>query len=135
MTNYLTVENGQRNSHRSLLSFDYHRIEKQLCTDNERDSCNACLHKEDSIEKHPRQLGFLRNLELVKQEIHREKINPTLPTNIVFLGDSITEQWNGRMSGKFKDGWTQYKTLFDEKFNDGALALGVSGDTVSRCQR
>ena len=90
---------------------------------------------EDSIQKHPRPLGFDLNLELIKQEIEREKTNSTQPTKIVLLGDSITEQWNGRLSGIFKDGWKQYKTLFDQKFNDGALALGVSGDTVSRYNR
>ena len=54
---------------------------------------------------------------------------------MVFLGDSITEQWNGQRLGKKVDELDSIKNEFERLFNNKeeirGLALGISGDTVS----
>jgi len=82
------------------------------------------------------------NKELaIKAAITHDKQNPI---DIVFLGDSITEEWNGRWHGKTQDelGEDFQKTdlneihqIFTSKFQKDtgasldAIALGIAGDT------
>jgi len=69
------------------------------------------------------------NLELIQ--------NATSDLDVVILGDSITEQWNGRKNGTQKDDLIEIKKKFDGFFHkeqggkvDG-LALGIAGDASS----
>ena len=57
--------------------------------------------------------------------------------DVVFLGDSITEGWNGKVYGQYSprlDGVNDvFKSLFSTEMGgevDG-IALGIAGDTVS----
>ena len=56
--------------------------------------------------------------------------------DVVFLGDSITEEWNGRWYGKFSERNEGIRKVFDDLFRreNGSsvegLALGIAGDTV-----
>jgi len=59
------------------------------------------------------------------------------PYDVVFLGDSITEQWNGHQYGLGKSKLKGVKSAFDKLFRkeNGAevdgLALGIAGDTCA----
>jgi lysophospholipase L1-like esterase len=73
------------------------------------------------------------NIELVNQSIASGN-----PLDVVFLGDSITEKWNGRSSGQFRPKDHNVSVVFQQLFQkhqNGSevegLALGISGDRVS----
>jgi len=58
--------------------------------------------------------------------------------DVVFLGDSITEEWNGRWLDNQQDTWKdiheEWKRLFDPSVTLGALnglALGIAGDSIA----
>ena len=122
-------DDGERNLHRRL-KFEYRKVEKKLCADNEPNHCRACLHYKDSKKEHARNAAFIENLKLIDDQVSRQKENRNNSTNltkIVFLGDSITEQMNGRLSGQFRDKWKDmFKSVFDKIFEGRALALGTS---------
>ena len=65
-----------------------------------------------------------RNIELIKNE-------PETP-DVVLLGDSITEHWQGTSTGKPKH--EEIKDVYEELFRSPGgikgLALGISGDRV-----
>ena len=71
-----------------------------------------------------------QNIALVDKAIARP-----IQLDVVFLGDSITEHWNGRDNGKMDE--HNVSVVFQELFqkdNGGTmegLALGVAGDRVS----
>ena len=56
--------------------------------------------------------------------------------DVVFVGDSITEQRQGTAMGKPHDDYTGIKEVFDKTFTKkkggefNGIALGISGDTV-----
>jgi len=63
--------------------------------------------------------------------------NATSDLDVVLLGDSIIEQWNGRNKGAQKDNLDEIKGVFNNLFRkdhggmiDG-LALGIAGDLTS----
>jgi len=55
--------------------------------------------------------------------------------DVVFVGDSITEQRQGTIMGKPVESWTGIKEIFDKTFTKSkggdfnGIALGISGDT------
>jgi lysophospholipase L1-like esterase len=58
--------------------------------------------------------------------------------DVVFLGDSIVEEWNGRWRGQTSPTWSDihgvWKELFDPSVTPGAmeaLALGIAGDQIA----
>ena len=74
-----------------------------------------------------------QNIDLVNKAIVRP-----IQLDVVFLGDSITEQWNGRDSGTPGEKYHNTSVVFDELFHKSqgggsleGLALGVAGDRVS----
>ena len=84
------------------------------------------------------------NLELLNQSLLA--LNPSKNNSIeqdkhfldvVFLGDSITEHWNGRDMGVFREKDYNVSLVFQKFFQkkNGSsvegLALGVAGDRVS----
>lgn len=101
---------------------------------NEDRGCH-CLNpvvpvQPDYLEKWTK--AFNLNIDLVNKAIERPS-----QLDVVFLGDSITEHWNGRDMGELRDKDHNVSVVFDELFNkdNGAslegLALGVAGDRVS----
>ena len=67
------------------------------------------------------------NLESIKDEIDRQKINHNTSTMIVFLGGFIAKSWNSP--------WTHRESFLTEHFKDGALALEGMCNTVSKYHR
>jgi hypothetical protein len=71
-----------------------------------------------------------RNIELIKNE--------TETPDLVLLGDSITEHWQGTSMGKPKHD-AEIKDVYEELFRNPngikGLALGISGDRVSKIYR
>lgn len=106
------------------LAFDYRVIEKQMCANNKPKYCDPCKLIEDRSGHLANKPAFKRNLLLVKEEIDRQKNDPNDPIKIIFLGDSITLNWNHQLSG-------EYDSILDAHFKTRALALGINGDTVS----
>jgi lysophospholipase L1-like esterase len=85
--------------------------------------------------------AYEANLSLV-----RSKVQQNQQVDVVFLGDSITEEWNGRWLGKrqgrytsmFEETHNVWKDLFDSggstAHGTGAmngLALGIAGDRIA----
>jgi lysophospholipase L1-like esterase len=73
------------------------------------------------------------NIALVNQSIASGN-----PLDVVFLGDSISEKWNGRSTGEFRPKDHNVSIVFQQLFQkhqNGSevegLALGISGDRVS----
>ena len=68
-------------------------------------------------------------------------VNQTLANktelDVLMVGDSITERWNGRGMGQFDEGFENNSIAFQKLFQkkNGSkvegLALGVAGDQVS----
>lgn len=69
-----------------------------------------------------------RNIELIKNDAMN-----SITHDVVLVGDSITEHWQG--TGLSKTNHEDIKEVYDELFRqpDGikGLALGISGDRVS----
>ena len=59
------------------------------------------------------------------------KMNDKL--DVVFLGDSITEEWNGKWLGNYNTRFQEIPSVFRKYFQDDlqGLALGIAGDKVS----
>jgi lysophospholipase L1-like esterase len=76
------------------------------------------------------------NKNMIDEYYHSQNGNKML--DVVFLGDSITEEWNGRWMGKKQGAWEdiheEWKKLFDPSITLGALnglALGIAGDNIA----
>lgn len=118
--------------HHRNLRFDYHKLEKKICgKDATANPCNACYPIADTTRVR-RGAAYEKNIEVIDQEISRLKNDTNAQTKIVFLGDSITEQFIGRSSGIFKMNWSRNKIVFDKYFGNGVLALGVTGNTFAQ---
>ena len=126
--------NASSHQHNRLLrNFDYRIIENRLCSNDYGDHCSACNHLNDAIERHSEShIAVEENLKSIQKEVRRIENDIHAQTKIVFLGDSITEFMNGRLSGRYNKRWSGYKAVFDKYFKNGAIALGVGGDTVSK---
>ena len=85
------------------------------------------------------------NIQLINQSLaalsrgNEKKETETERLDVVLLGDSITEHWNGRDSGVFREKDYNVSLVFQKLFQkkNGSsvegLALGVAGDRVSSC--
>jgi lysophospholipase L1-like esterase len=51
--------------------------------------------------------------------------------DVVFLGDSITEHWNGTKQMGTIQLPAEYRAVFEQTFGEGGLALGSAGDTTT----
>jgi Lysophospholipase L1 and related esterases len=81
------------------------------------------------------------NINMVYEYNHSQNgnnNNNNKALDVVFLGDSIVEEWNGRWMGKEQETWKgiheEWKKLFDPSVTLGALnglALGIAGDNIA----
>lgn len=111
----------------------YNTISSSKTTNYCRDTCTTCaspLVPKAAVDDSQLPLwndAFQRNLALVK--------NTTTAPDVVLLGDSITEHWQGTSMGrnKYPEIHQVYQDLFQNKQETGieGLALGISGDRVS----
>lgn len=93
---------------------------------------------EDPLTPRPRfeRDNWLETHELNKGLIHECIENNSNILDVVFFGDSITEEWNGRWHGKQLDQLNNTNDVFKKKFKkkEGGqiegLALGIAGDTA-----
>jgi len=112
------------------------------CLVKDDDTC-TCTNPLDPLERLDIDwiAAFNRNKELVKNITEKSRWSlggdsQSAPTelSVVFLGDSITEQWNGQRLGKKVDELDSIKNEFERLFNNKeeirGLALGISGDTT-----
>ena len=72
-----------------------------------------------------------------RQQRRKALVEGDYELDVVFIGDSITEQRQGTSMGKPMDDYTGIKEVFDKTFTKekggeyNGIALGISGDTVS----
>lgn len=107
--------------------FDLDEKLNRICIGDEN-PCDACTPKPD-LKREPKRDpndSFWLNIELVNETIKNNR-----KKKIVFLGDSITEQLNGRWRGRFFESFTKYPPILKHFFKDNALALGIMGNQVS----
>jgi hypothetical protein len=111
----------------------YNTISSKKTTNYCQEACTTCtspLVPKAAVDDSQLSLwneAFQRNLALVK--------NTTAMPDVVLLGDSITEHWQGTSMGqpKYPEIHQVYQDLFQNKPETGieGLALGISGDRVS----
>lgn len=122
------VDNQMITSWKNLKLYDI----KNWCLNEEKESC-ICANP--FMPKHRREFNdkwysaHLNNIEQAKKAIYSSK----KALDVVFLGDSITEGWNGSSYGepveRKKDIHEIFESLFQEQNAEfSGLAMGISGD-------
>jgi len=77
--------------------------------------------------------GWMRAHKLNKKMI-QSAVAQRKTVDVAFIGDSITEEWNGRWAGRNMTRLAPIKQVFDEYFNKAnqaqfeGMALGINGD-------
>uniref|UniRef100_A0A7S2MZY9 SGNH hydrolase-type esterase domain-containing protein n=1 Tax=Helicotheca tamesis TaxID=374047 RepID=A0A7S2MZY9_9STRA len=113
------------------------------CLNGDDDSC-SCLDPTEAVSRIERRPWFNAhesNKNLIKEAVMSEYLDAMNDfdndgVDVVFLGDSIIEEWNGRWLGREMEHLKYVKVVFEQMFqkkNGGkveGLALGIAGDVA-----